>query len=73
MKRFHIFPTLMIILLAMGGCRTEPDRPSGGYMLHAEDFHHYVDYFNRMEDENIVQAISNEESWEWMKEQIPLF
>jgi len=42
-------------------------------VLKPEDFKHYVDYFNRMEDENIVQMIPNSESWEWMKKNIPLF
>ena len=42
-------------------------------VLNPDDFKHYVDYFNQMEDENIVQAIPNKESWEWMKENIPLF
>jgi len=42
-------------------------------VLHADDFRHYTDYFNRMEDENIRKAIPNEESWEWMKANIPLF
>lgn len=42
-------------------------------VLNAEWFRHYVDYFNRMEDENIAQSIPNEKSWEWMKENIPLF
>ncbi|WP_340114640.1 MGH1-like glycoside hydrolase domain-containing protein [Maribellus mangrovi] len=42
-------------------------------ILKTGDFKHYVDYFNRMEDENIVQFIPNSESWEWMKKNIPLF
>ncbi|MDL2241452.1 exo-alpha-sialidase [Bacteroidales bacterium OttesenSCG-928-L03] len=42
-------------------------------LLQADDFKHYVDYFNSMEDENIVQAIPNAQSWDWMKENIPLF
>jgi len=42
-------------------------------ILNAEDFRHHVDYFNAMEDENIVQAISNAQSWKWMKKNIPLF
>lgn len=42
-------------------------------ILEAHDFKHYVDYFNQMEDENIIQAISNKESWDWMKENVPLF
>ncbi|MCY1721966.1 exo-alpha-sialidase [Prolixibacteraceae bacterium Z1-6] len=42
-------------------------------VLNVDDFKHYVDYFNKMEDENIIQAIPNAESWEWMKKNIPLF
>ena len=42
-------------------------------MLHYDDFKHYVDYFNGMDDENIVQAIPNDSAWDWMQENIPLF
>lgn len=42
-------------------------------VLKYDDFAHHVDYFNEMEDENIVQAIPNSQSSEWMKENIPLF
>ncbi len=42
-------------------------------ILKAESFRHHVDFFNNMEKENIVNYISNAESWEWMKENIPLF
>lgn len=42
-------------------------------VLKFDDFKHYVDYFNGMEDENIVQAIPNAQSAAWMKENIPLF
>ncbi|MBN2761721.1 MAG: six-hairpin glycosidase, partial [Bacteroidales bacterium] len=42
-------------------------------ILNADDYRHYVDYFNRMEDENIIQAIPNAGSWEWMNANIPLF
>lgn len=44
-----------------------------GYVLKAGQFKPYVDYFNRMEDENIVQAIPNSRAWDWMKANIPLF
>lgn len=36
-------------------------------------FRHYADYFNKMEDENIAQAIPNNRSWDWMRKNIPLF
>lgn len=42
-------------------------------VLRYDDFAHHVDYFNNMEDENIVQAIPNAESSAWMKANIPLF
>jgi hypothetical protein len=42
-------------------------------VLKADNYHHYVTYFNNMEDENIVQAIPNAQSWDWMKQNIPLF
>lgn len=42
-------------------------------ILRFENFKHYVDYFNGMEDENIVQAIPNAQSAEWMAQNIPLF
>jgi len=52
--------------------KTAPSTPCAA-ILNAEDFHHYVEYFNAMEDENIVQAIPNSQAWEWMKSNIPLF
>ncbi len=42
-------------------------------ILKPESFKHYVDYFNKMEDENIKQAIPNDSAWFWMKKNIPLF
>ncbi|MEO7309965.1 MAG: glycosyl hydrolase family 65 protein [Chitinophagaceae bacterium] len=42
-------------------------------VLKATNFKHYVDYFNGMEDENIVQAIPNAKAWDWMQQNIPLF
>ncbi|SFP84828.1 MGH1-like glycoside hydrolase domain-containing protein [Parafilimonas terrae] len=42
-------------------------------VLNTDDFKHYVDYFNNMEDENIKGAIPNDSSWQWVKANIPLF
>ena len=42
-------------------------------VLNYADYKHYVDYFNTMEDENIVQAIPNAKAWQWMTENVPLF
>lgn len=49
------------------------DADAGAAVLHADNYKHYVDWFNNMEDENIVQAIPNAESWDWMKANVPLF
>src|SRR5688572_18450013 len=43
------------------------------FVLKSSAFKHYVDYFNKMEDENIKQAIPNESAWQWMQKNIPLF
>ncbi len=42
-------------------------------LLRYDDYKHYVDYFNAMEDENIAQAIPNKDSWQWMTKNVPLF
>ncbi len=42
-------------------------------VLHYDDFAHYAEYFNTMEDENIVTTIPNAASSAWMRENIPLF
>ncbi len=49
------------------------DMDATAAVLKFDDFRHYVDYFNTMEDENIVQAIPNAESADWMQKNIPLF
>lgn len=49
------------------------DENAGSAFLKYEDYKHYVDYFNGMEDENIAQAIPNSASWQWMQENVPLF
>jgi hypothetical protein len=42
-------------------------------VLNVNNYKHYVDYFNNMEDENIKQAIPNDSTWDWIKNNIPLF
>lgn len=49
------------------------DKGASATLLQWEDFAHYTHYFNRMEDENIAQAIPNAQAAEWMEENIPLF
>ena len=42
-------------------------------VLKYDDYAHYVDYFNQMEDEHFVTTIPNSQSSEWMRKNIPLF
>ena len=42
-------------------------------VLKASDYKRYVDYFNRMEPETIVQAVPNAQSWDFLQNNIPLF
>ena len=67
--RIRILIVVNLFLALMSDAVAQARRP----ILQAERFRHYVDYFNRMEDENIRQAIPNDSSWSWMKRNIPLF
>lgn len=42
-------------------------------VLRPESFRPYVDDFNDMEEERIVNAVPNADAWTWMKDNIPLF
>jgi hypothetical protein len=58
----------------MAGCTaTKNGAVSNQPVLKANDFAHYVQLFNKMEDENIAQAIPNAQAWDWMQKNIPLF
>ena len=65
--------TYILSLLPLFFIKVELNAQKEGFVLKTEQFRHYADYFNNMEDENIVQAIPNAQSWEWMKNNIPLF
>jgi hypothetical protein len=72
----YLYSSLLIVFVlgsSMGKIPKDKDKTVSGFVLQADNFKHYVDYFNRMEDENIAQAIPNSESWNWMKSNIPLF
>ena len=42
-------------------------------ILRYDDFAHYAEHFNAMEDENIVTTIPNAQASDWMRSNIPLF
>lgn len=49
------------------------DGDANAAILRYDDYKHYADYFNTMEDENIVTYIPNSKSSEWMSKNVPLF
>lgn len=73
MEKIFKILLLSVFVLACTGEAEAKRKAKSSDILKAEDYKYFVDYFNRMEDENIVQAISNAQSWEWMKSNIPLF
>ena len=64
---------LAVILLIVISTGINAQGTVKSFVLGADRFKHYVDYFNKMEDENIRQAIPNDSAWGWMKKNIPLF
>lgn len=73
MSHSKVLPILAVSLLLIISCNNKQSTEQGPLVLNAEDFQHHVEKFNTMEDENIMQAIPNDSSWSWMKENIPLF
>ena len=62
------------VIFSIANVKTESmDANATAAFLKYADYKHYVDYFNTMEDENIVQAIPNAKAWEWMTQNVPLF
>ena len=42
-------------------------------VLNPPTFAHYVERFNTMEDENVTNFVSNADSWNWLRKNIPFF
>ena len=42
-------------------------------VLKSGSFAHYIEHFNSMEDENVTNFVSNAESWDWLRTEIPFF
>ena len=70
MKINYWFYVLVCFVFFLCSCSR---KSSGPAVLKPENYRHHVEHFNRMEDENKVNAISNAHSWGWMKANIPLF
>ncbi len=64
---------VIYILASLFGVISFGQSKNKGLVLRSASFKHYVDYFNKMEDENIKQAIPNDSAWSWLQKNIPLF
>src|SRR5215213_9125389 len=42
-------------------------------VLNADSFKHLVDGFNATDQETVVNLVPNAQSWDWMKQNVPLF
>jgi hypothetical protein len=73
MNKNILYTTTLILCFTFASMYSMAWGKKSKHVLKYDDFKSYVEYFNRMEDENIVQAISNDESWDWMKKNVPLF
>jgi len=61
------------ILVIVGAFSAGKSSAQSMFVLDAQDFKHHVDFFNGMEPENIVDHISNAQSWAWMEKNVPFF
>src|SRR5690348_4572240 len=62
--------------LAAGAGATQESRAANGgppVVLKVDAYKHYVDHFNQMEDEFVVNLIPNADAWDWMARNVPAF
>ena len=64
---------IIILIICCAVSKLSFPQDGKSLVLKYENFKHYVDYFNTMEDENIAQAFPNSVASDWMKTNIPLF
>jgi hypothetical protein len=65
---------LFLVALATAGVAAPKTvAPNTAAVLDQESFKHYVDSFNSMVPEEVVNAIPDASAWEWMKTNIPFF
>ena len=63
---------LVSVLLATSAAARGAEAAAGAAVLQVEAFRHYVDQFNR-DDEDLYANIPNAAAWEFLKANIPLF
>jgi hypothetical protein len=68
-----LFLLLFITLLAAFSSGPAAAADKAFQVLDPATFAHHIDHFNRMEDENWTNSISNVKSWDWLRANTPLF
>lgn len=65
--------SLVLVVCALAcPVAAQSNRETRFEILDAEDYRRYVDTFNSMEPERIVNLVPNSASWNWLVQQIPL-
>ena len=54
-------------------CNAAQGTATGCYVLNPAGFSAHIDRFNGMEDENVTNFISNAQSWDWLRSNVPFF
>lgn len=65
MKRFFFF---LMVMVHVANLAAEKDMK----VLNADDYKHYIERFNKDDEELYVQYIPNESVWNFLKQNIPL-
>ena len=63
----------VLLVAACRICNAAQGTATGCYVLNPAGFSACIDRLNRMEDENRTNLISNAESWNWLRSNIPFF
>jgi hypothetical protein len=66
----HRYAVCLLLAVLPGAAQPQRRAP---VVLGAEAFKHYVDRFNGMVDEAVVNYIPNAGAWAWMKDNVPFF
>jgi len=63
----------LVVAIAVICVTSLAEAQQGGFVLKPDAFKHYIDQFNRDDEELYSQHISNTQAWQFLKANIPLF
>jgi hypothetical protein len=69
----YIAWSFLWLILYLGAPAIAAPAPASAFVLDPEAFRHYVEHFNGMVEEGVVNHIPNAEAWAWLKENVPFF